>query len=112
MLSCLGHVCVSLQESCVTDLHHHRQLDADIEVVRTLYPDSAVFVRSETSLLSPYAGFKGKALPPTSPSLSSAREYGSIDAVDVDLHIDANFLDVSEIYIALILMWGRPGRKL
>ncbi|XP_044048921.1 protein mono-ADP-ribosyltransferase PARP6-like isoform X2 [Siniperca chuatsi] len=52
-------------ESCATDLFHHPQLDTDIEAVRTLYSDSAV----------------------------SIREYGSIDDVDVDLNINANFLD-------------------
>ncbi|XP_008304470.1 poly [ADP-ribose] polymerase 6-like [Stegastes partitus] len=54
-----------IQESYATDLYHHPQLGTDIEAVRTLYSDSAV----------------------------SVREYGSIDDVDVDLNINANFLD-------------------
>ncbi|XP_028264568.1 protein mono-ADP-ribosyltransferase PARP6-like [Parambassis ranga] len=54
------------QESCASDLYHHPQLDADIEAVRTLYSDTAV----------------------------SVREYESIDSVDVDLNINASFLDV------------------
>ncbi|KAI3370669.1 hypothetical protein L3Q82_007232 [Scortum barcoo] len=53
-----------IHESCATDLHRHPQLDTDIEAVRTLYSDSAV----------------------------SIREHGSIDDVDVDLNINANFL--------------------
>ncbi|XP_044212760.1 protein mono-ADP-ribosyltransferase PARP6-like [Thunnus albacares] len=53
-----------IHESCPTDLYRHPQLDADIEAVRTLYSDSAV----------------------------SIREYGSIEDVDVDLNINANFL--------------------
>ncbi|XP_071370267.1 protein mono-ADP-ribosyltransferase PARP6-like, partial [Centroberyx affinis] len=54
-----------IQGSCATDLHRHSQLDTDIEAVRTLYSDTAV----------------------------SVREYGTIDDVDVDLHINVNFLD-------------------
>nr|XP_046249935.1 protein mono-ADP-ribosyltransferase PARP6-like [Scatophagus argus] len=54
-----------IHESCATDLYHHPQLDADIQAVRTLYSDSAVFIR----------------------------EYGSVDGVDVDLNININFLD-------------------
>ncbi|KAM7414800.1 hypothetical protein PAMA_019559 [Pampus argenteus] len=50
-------------ESCATDLYRNPQLDTDIEAVRKLYSDSAVFVR----------------------------EYGSIENVDVDLNINANF---------------------
>ncbi|KAM9854800.1 protein mono-ADP-ribosyltransferase PARP6-like [Aulostomus maculatus] len=52
-----------INESC--DLSCHPQLEADIEAVRTLYSDSAV----------------------------SIREYGSIDDLDVDLNLYANFLD-------------------
>ncbi|XP_018521812.1 protein mono-ADP-ribosyltransferase PARP6 [Lates calcarifer] len=56
-----------IHESCATDLYHghHPQLETDIEAVRTLYSDSTV----------------------------SVREYGSIDDVDVDLNINADFLD-------------------
>uniref|UniRef100_A0A3Q3RFT7 Poly [ADP-ribose] polymerase n=1 Tax=Mastacembelus armatus TaxID=205130 RepID=A0A3Q3RFT7_9TELE len=57
--------CLSLQESCTTDLHHHPQLDIDTEAVRTLFSDSAV----------------------------SFRKYASIDGVDVDLNINSNILD-------------------
>uniref|UniRef100_A0A3Q1JZS8 PARP catalytic domain-containing protein n=1 Tax=Anabas testudineus TaxID=64144 RepID=A0A3Q1JZS8_ANATE len=60
-----NQLCLSRQESCATDLHHHPQLNADIEAVRTLYSDSAV----------------------------SVREYGSIDCVDIDLNINSNLLD-------------------
>ncbi|KAK2917701.1 hypothetical protein Q8A73_004447 [Channa argus] len=54
-----------IAESCATDLHHHPQLETDIEAVRTLYSDSAVCVR----------------------------EYGSIDCVDIDLNINSNILE-------------------
>uniref|UniRef100_A0A7N8WRJ0 Poly [ADP-ribose] polymerase n=1 Tax=Mastacembelus armatus TaxID=205130 RepID=A0A7N8WRJ0_9TELE len=60
-----GIHCLSLQESCTTDLHHHPQLDIDTEAVRTLFSDSAV----------------------------SFRKYASIDGVDVDLNINSNILD-------------------
>uniref|UniRef100_I3JNZ3 Poly (ADP-ribose) polymerase family, member 6b n=1 Tax=Oreochromis niloticus TaxID=8128 RepID=I3JNZ3_ORENI len=52
------------------DFCRHPWLDRDIEAVRTLYSDSAV----------------------------SVREYGSIDDVDVDLKINANFLDVTQAW--------------
>ncbi|CAJ1056434.1 protein mono-ADP-ribosyltransferase PARP6-like [Xyrichtys novacula] len=51
-------------ESCATDWYHHPQLDTDIEAVRTLYTDSVV----------------------------SITEYGSIDEVDIDLNMSAEFL--------------------
>uniref|UniRef100_A0A667WJT3 Uncharacterized protein n=1 Tax=Myripristis murdjan TaxID=586833 RepID=A0A667WJT3_9TELE len=54
-----------IQGSCATDLYRHPQLDTDIEAVRTLYSHAAV----------------------------SVREYGTIDDVDVDLHINVSFLD-------------------
>ncbi|CAK6961580.1 protein mono-ADP-ribosyltransferase PARP6-like [Scomber scombrus] len=53
-----------IHESYATDLCRQPQLDADIEAVRMLYSDSAV----------------------------SIREYGSIEDVDIDLNINANFL--------------------
>ncbi|XP_029697947.1 protein mono-ADP-ribosyltransferase PARP6-like [Takifugu rubripes] len=58
------HLC-GTHEVRAADLHRHPQLDADIQAVRTLCPGSSV----------------------------SIREYGSIDGVDVDLHINTNFLD-------------------
>uniref|UniRef100_H3D873 Poly [ADP-ribose] polymerase n=1 Tax=Tetraodon nigroviridis TaxID=99883 RepID=H3D873_TETNG len=58
-------VCGTQQEVQAADLHRHPQLDADIQAVRTFCPGAAV----------------------------SVREYGSIDGVDVDLHINANSLD-------------------
>ncbi|XP_067351359.1 protein mono-ADP-ribosyltransferase PARP6 isoform X6 [Channa argus] len=51
--------------SCAADLYRHPQLDADIEAVKDIYTDSAV----------------------------SVREYGTIDDVDIDLHINISFLD-------------------
>ncbi|XP_071346240.1 protein mono-ADP-ribosyltransferase PARP6 isoform X2 [Trachinotus anak] len=54
-----------LQGSCAADLYRHPQLDADIEAVKDIYTDSAV----------------------------SVREYGTIDDVDIDLHINIGFLD-------------------
>uniref|UniRef100_A0A3Q2YI91 Poly(ADP-ribose) polymerase family member 6 n=1 Tax=Hippocampus comes TaxID=109280 RepID=A0A3Q2YI91_HIPCM len=54
-----------IQGSCAGDLYRHPQLDADIEAVKDIYTDSAV----------------------------SVREYGSIDDVDIDLHINIGFLD-------------------
>ncbi|XP_034042338.1 protein mono-ADP-ribosyltransferase PARP6a isoform X3 [Thalassophryne amazonica] len=53
------------QGSCAADLYRHPQLDADIEAVKDIYTDSAV----------------------------SVREYGTIDDVDIDLHINIGFLD-------------------
>uniref|UniRef100_A0A4W6EIC4 Poly [ADP-ribose] polymerase n=1 Tax=Lates calcarifer TaxID=8187 RepID=A0A4W6EIC4_LATCA len=57
--------CCLLQGSCAADLYRHPQLDADIEAVKDIYTDSAV----------------------------SVREYGTIDDVDIDLHINIGFLD-------------------
>ncbi|CAF95416.1 unnamed protein product [Tetraodon nigroviridis] len=57
--------CIYLQGSCAADLYRHPQLDADIEAVKDIYTDSAV----------------------------SVREYGIIDDVDIDLHINIGFLD-------------------
>ncbi|XP_040057059.1 protein mono-ADP-ribosyltransferase PARP6 isoform X2 [Gasterosteus aculeatus] len=54
-----------IQGSCAADLYRHPQLDADIEAVKDIYTDSAV----------------------------SVREYGTIDDVDIDLHINISFLD-------------------
>ncbi|XP_035011881.2 protein mono-ADP-ribosyltransferase PARP6 [Hippoglossus stenolepis] len=60
-----GEILCGIQESSSTDLYHHPQLETDIEAVRALYSDSGV----------------------------SVRVYRPIDAVDVDLNINANFLD-------------------
>ncbi|KAM4618218.1 protein mono-ADP-ribosyltransferase PARP6-like [Polymixia lowei] len=54
-----------IQGSCDTDLYRHPQLDKDIEAVRALYSDTAV----------------------------SVKEYGTIDDVDIDMHINVNFLN-------------------
>ncbi|XP_056269384.1 protein mono-ADP-ribosyltransferase PARP6 isoform X3 [Pseudoliparis swirei] len=54
-----------IQGSCAADLYRHTQLDADIEAVKDIYTDSAV----------------------------SVREYGTIDDMDIDLHINIGFLD-------------------
>ncbi|XP_047436424.1 protein mono-ADP-ribosyltransferase PARP6 isoform X5 [Mugil cephalus] len=54
-----------IQGTCAADLYRHPQLDADIEAVKDIYTDSAV----------------------------SVREYGTIDDVDIDLHINIGFLD-------------------
>uniref|UniRef100_G1PBG5 Poly [ADP-ribose] polymerase n=1 Tax=Myotis lucifugus TaxID=59463 RepID=G1PBG5_MYOLU len=48
-----------------TDLYRHPQLDADIEAVKEIYSENSV----------------------------SVREYGTIDDVDIDLHINISFLD-------------------
>ncbi|XP_040399197.1 protein mono-ADP-ribosyltransferase PARP8-like isoform X1 [Cygnus olor] len=55
------------------ELHKHPQLEADLTAVREIYGPNAV----------------------------SLREYGAIDDVDIDLHIDVSFLD-EEIAVA----WG------
>ncbi|XP_070828072.1 protein mono-ADP-ribosyltransferase PARP6-like isoform X2 [Chaetodon trifascialis] len=68
-----------INESSATDLYHHPQLDSDIEAVRTLYSDSAV----------------------------SIREYGPIDDVDVDLHINTNILD-EEVALAWRINASEP----
>ena len=54
-----------VQGSCAADLYRHPQLDADIEAVKEVYSENSV----------------------------SIREYGTIDDVDVDLHITISFLD-------------------
>uniref|UniRef100_A0A8C6UZZ1 Poly [ADP-ribose] polymerase n=1 Tax=Neogobius melanostomus TaxID=47308 RepID=A0A8C6UZZ1_9GOBI len=54
-----------LQGSCAADLYRHPQLDADIEAVKDIYTETAI----------------------------SVREYGTIDDVDIDLHINIGFLD-------------------
>ncbi|XP_042199011.1 protein mono-ADP-ribosyltransferase PARP6 isoform X4 [Callorhinchus milii] len=54
-----------VQGSCAADLYRHPQLDADIEAVKEIYGENSV----------------------------SVREYGTIDDVDVDLHINMSFLD-------------------
>ncbi|KAB1257357.1 Poly [ADP-ribose] polymerase 6 [Camelus dromedarius] len=56
-----------VQGSCAADLYRHPQLDADIEAVKEIYSENSV----------------------------SIREYGTIDDVDVDLHVNISFLDVS-----------------
>ncbi|KAG8507435.1 Protein mono-ADP-ribosyltransferase PARP6 [Galemys pyrenaicus] len=56
-----------VQGSCAADLYRHPQLDADIEAVKEIYSENSV----------------------------SIREYGTIDDVDIDLHINISFLDVS-----------------
>lgn len=54
-----------VQGSCAADLYRHPQLDADIEAVKEIYSENSV----------------------------SIREYGTIDDVDIDLHINVSFLD-------------------
>ncbi|NXF90488.1 PARP6 polymerase, partial [Eubucco bourcierii] len=54
-----------VQGTCVADLYRHPQLDADIEAVKEIYSENAVAVR----------------------------EYGTIDDVDIDLHVNISFLD-------------------
>ncbi|XP_036164580.1 protein mono-ADP-ribosyltransferase PARP8 isoform X3 [Myotis myotis] len=49
------------------ELHKHPQLEADLSAVREIYGPHAV----------------------------SLREYGAIDDVDIDLHVDVSFLDIS-----------------
>ncbi|KAJ8396601.1 hypothetical protein AAFF_G00016670 [Aldrovandia affinis] len=61
------------------ELHKHPQLEADLAAVRELYGPHAV----------------------------SLREYGAIDDVDIDLHIDVSFLD-EEIAIAWDVMRREP----
>uniref|UniRef100_A0A8C5E430 Uncharacterized protein n=1 Tax=Gouania willdenowi TaxID=441366 RepID=A0A8C5E430_GOUWI len=51
--------------SCDPELHHHQQLEADMEAVRNVFSDSAV----------------------------SLREYESIDEIDIDLNIKGNSLN-------------------
>ncbi|XP_030740179.1 protein mono-ADP-ribosyltransferase PARP6 isoform X1 [Echinops telfairi] len=54
-----------VQGSCAADLYRHPQLDADIEAVKEIYSENSV----------------------------SIREYGTIDDMDIDLHINISFLD-------------------
>ncbi|KAK0143808.1 Poly [ADP-ribose] polymerase 6 [Merluccius polli] len=53
------------QGSCAADLYRHPQLEADIEAVRALYSDTGITIR----------------------------EYGTIDGMDIDMHINVNFLN-------------------
>ncbi|XP_039614430.1 protein mono-ADP-ribosyltransferase PARP8 isoform X1 [Polypterus senegalus] len=61
------------------ELHKHPQLEADLAAVRELYGSNAV----------------------------SLREYGAIDDVDIDLHIDVSFLD-EEIAVAWDVIRKEP----
>nr|XP_023997316.1 poly [ADP-ribose] polymerase 8-like [Salvelinus alpinus] len=61
------------------ELHKHPQLEADLAAVRELYGHHAV----------------------------SLREYGAIDDVDIDLHIDVSFLD-EEIALAWDVIRREP----
>ncbi|XP_055743841.1 protein mono-ADP-ribosyltransferase PARP8-like isoform X1 [Salvelinus fontinalis] len=61
------------------ELHKHPQLEADLAAVRELYGQHAV----------------------------SLREYGAIDDVDIDLHIDVSFLD-EEIALAWDVIRREP----
>ncbi|XP_071393565.1 protein mono-ADP-ribosyltransferase PARP8 isoform X2 [Centroberyx affinis] len=61
------------------ELHKHPQLEADLQAVRDLYGPHAV----------------------------SLREYGAIDDVDIDLHIDVSFLD-EEIALAWDVIRREP----
>ncbi|NXL43913.1 PARP6 polymerase, partial [Podilymbus podiceps] len=54
-----------VQGTCAADLYRHPQLDADIEAVKEIYSENAVAIR----------------------------EYGTIDDVDIDLHVNISFLD-------------------
>ncbi|XP_060040839.1 protein mono-ADP-ribosyltransferase PARP6 isoform X9 [Erinaceus europaeus] len=54
-----------VQGTCAADLYRHPQLDADIEAVKEIYAESCVAIR----------------------------EYGTIDDVDIDLHVNVSFLD-------------------
>ncbi|XP_041442608.1 protein mono-ADP-ribosyltransferase PARP6 isoform X1 [Xenopus laevis] len=60
-----GEFLYGVQGTCCADLYRHPQLDADIEAVKEIYSENAV----------------------------SVREYGTIDDVDIDLHINIGFLD-------------------
>ncbi|XP_073435541.1 protein mono-ADP-ribosyltransferase PARP6 isoform X2 [Dendrobates tinctorius] len=60
-----GEFLYGVQGTCCADLYRHPQLDADIEAVKEIYSENAVFVR----------------------------EYGTIDDADIDLHINIGFLD-------------------
>uniref|UniRef100_A0A8C4XJN2 PARP8 polymerase n=1 Tax=Falco tinnunculus TaxID=100819 RepID=A0A8C4XJN2_FALTI len=61
------------------ELHKHPQLEADLTAVREIYGPNAV----------------------------SLREYGAIDDVDIDLHIDVSFLD-EEIAVAWDVLRTEP----
>ncbi|XP_041102974.1 protein mono-ADP-ribosyltransferase PARP8-like isoform X1 [Polyodon spathula] len=61
------------------ELHKHSQLEADLAAVRDMYGPNAV----------------------------SLREYGAIDDVDIDLHIDVSFLD-EEIAVAWDVIRREP----
>ncbi|ELV11280.1 Poly [ADP-ribose] polymerase 6 [Tupaia chinensis] len=68
-----------VQGSCAADLYRHPQLDADIEAVKELYSENSV----------------------------SIREYGTIDDVDIDLHINISFLD-EEVSTAWKVLRAEP----
>uniref|UniRef100_M3Z0C2 Poly [ADP-ribose] polymerase n=1 Tax=Mustela putorius furo TaxID=9669 RepID=M3Z0C2_MUSPF len=64
-----------VQGSCAADLYRHPQLDADIEAVKEIYSENSV----------------------------SIREYGTIDDVDIDLHINISFLDQTVVCTVMVL---------
>ncbi|XP_036312737.1 protein mono-ADP-ribosyltransferase PARP6 isoform X2 [Pipistrellus kuhlii] len=111
-----------VQGSCAADLYRHPQLDADIEAVKEVYSENSVSVRWDSTsemavdkpLLSEYrdtfyqslSSGPGSVLPflslcsllsplmsLTCDCLYLCREYGTIDDVDIDLHINISFLD-------------------
>lgn len=84
---------MSLQEVRAAELHRHPQLDADIQAVRTLCPGSSVSVRSDHQVVALMRSITA-SFTPLLLFFFYNREYVSIDGVDVDLHINANFLDV------------------
>lgn len=74
-----------------------------MEAVRTSYAESAVSIRSFFLLCSLWIDReKDPWIWPLTPFLLFYyREYSSIDGLDVDLHINTTFLDVSKIHNAL-----------
>ncbi|MBN3292709.1 PARP8 polymerase, partial [Polypterus senegalus] len=78
------------------ELHKHPQLEADLAAVRELYGSNAVSLSllSEGALNSVRVCVLLHSLPYGTCPENDNWEYGAIDDVDIDLHIDVSFLDL------------------
>ncbi|EPY80156.1 poly [ADP-ribose] polymerase 8 isoform 2 [Camelus ferus] len=100
------------------ELHKHPQLEADLSAVREIYGPHAVSLscgpvgphdRYSSSLLAYGLYFPNSynVDNTTSVGISASVEYGAIDDVDIDLHIDVSFLD-EEIAVAWEVIRTEP----
>lgn len=106
------------QGTCAADLYRHPQLDADIEAVKEIYSENAVAVRWVLPVSPPVSPPATQLCHPwhcagltLSPRRVSHREYGTIDDVDIDLHVNISFLDVSPQGVPVALAWGEGDTR-